>query len=79
MKRIKAACVEQTVHFELKEDLEHVEAVKMVRAEVESYKTQLRRRRTKYKIIEESVHPDDSVVIKIKKQYNYYDCGDYLD
>ena len=79
MKRIKAACVEQTVHFELKEDLEHAEAVKMIRAEVESYKTQLRRSRTKYKIIEESVQPDDSVVIKIKKQYNYYDCGDYLD
>lgn len=51
----------------------------MIRAEVESYKTQLRRSRTKYKIIEESVQPDDSIVIKIKKQYNYYDCGDYLD
>ena len=31
MKRIKAACICQTLHFQLKEDLEHSIAVRLVR------------------------------------------------
>ena len=38
MKRIKAACIYQTLHFQLKEDLEHSIAVRLVREEVEHYK-----------------------------------------
>ena len=37
MKRIKAACICQTLHFQLKEDLEHSIAVRLVREEVEHY------------------------------------------
>ena len=37
MKRIKAACLEQTIHFMLKEDLPHDEAVQFVKAEYEHY------------------------------------------
>ena len=40
---------------------------------------QLERSRTRYKIVEETVQPDDSILIKIKKQYNHDDCGDYMD
>lgn len=79
MKRIKAACICQTLHFMLKEDVAHDWAVKQVKQEVEHYKTQLERNRTKYKILEETVQPDGSIIVKVIKQYNASPVGDYLD
>lgn len=79
MKRIKAACICQTLHFMLKEDLEHNWAVSMVKQEVERYKKGLERNRTLYKILEETEQPDGSVIIKVIKQYNTSPVGDYLD
>ena len=79
MKRIKAACICQTLHFMLKEDVAHDWAVKQVVQEVEHYKNQLERNRTKYKILEETVQPDGSIIIKVIKQYNTSPVGDYLD
>ena len=38
MKRIKAACIQQTLHFLLKEDIDHDLAVAGVQEEVERYK-----------------------------------------
>ena len=38
MKRVKAACICQTLHFLPKEDVEHNYAVKLVREEVAHYK-----------------------------------------
>lgn len=78
MKRIKSACLEQEIHFQLKEDMDHTVAAKVVREELEHYKTQLTRSRTKYQIVEEVVQPDDSIVIRIKKQYNHYDHTPYF-
>ena len=66
MKRIKAACICQTLHFQLKEDLEHSIAVRLVREEVEYYKQALERNRTRHKIVDEAEQEDGSV-------------GDYLD
>ncbi len=79
MKRIKAACICQTLHFMLNEDLGHDYAVKKVREEVEQYKRSLDRKGTKYRIIEETEQEDGSFMIKIKKQYNTSPVGDYLD
>ena len=79
MKRIKEACLLQTIHFQLKEDLPHGDAVQAVRAEVEHYKTQLDRSRTRYQITEEAEQPDGSILIHIKKQYNNHSCGAYMD
>ena len=79
MKRIKEACLLQTIHFQLKEDLEHDAAVQAVRAEVEHYKTQLDRSRTRYQITEEAEQPDGSLLIHIKKPYNNHSCGAYMD
>lgn len=79
MKRIKAACIEQTIHFQLKEDVEHAVAAHAVKDELEHYKNQLNRNRTKYAIVEETIQPDDSIIIKIKKQYTGHSCGDYLN
>lgn len=79
MKRVKAACICQTLHFLLKEDLEHDTAVRLVKDEVEIYKKKLERNHVKHKIIEEAVQPDGSIMIKIIKQYNTSPVGDYLD
>lgn len=78
MKRIQAACLLQTIHFQLKEDVGHAAAVRAVKEEMEHYKTQLKRRRTKFQVVEESEQPDGSWILRIKKQYNQYDCGEYL-
>lgn len=79
MKRIKSACICQTLHFLLKDDIEHDVAVKLNKAEVENYKKSLDRNRTQYKIIEESEQSDGSIVVKVIKQYNTSPVGDYLD
>ena len=79
MKRIKAACLEQTIHFQLKDGISSELTTQQVRQEYESYKMQMDRHRTQYKIIEEAEQPDGSLVIKIKKQNNTQPVGDYLD
>lgn len=79
MKRIKAACICQTLHFMLKEDVEHSEAVNLVKREVEQYKRGLDNKHTQYKIVEETDQPDGSIMIKFVKQYNTSPVGDYLD
>ncbi len=79
MKRIKAACICQTLHFMLKEDLPHDEAVRLVQAELAQYKTTLARNRTQYRIIDESAQADGSILVKVIKQYNNSPVGDYLD
>lgn len=79
MKRIKAACICQTLHFMLKEDISHSQAVAFVKQEVEHYKQGLDRSSTKYKILEEIEQPDGSILIKIIKQYNSCPVGEYLN
>lgn len=79
MKRIKAACICQTLHFILKEDVDHDYAVRHVVEEVAHYKKTLDRNKTQYKILEETVQPDGSVMIRIIKQYNTSPVGDYLN
>ncbi len=79
MKRVKAACICQTLHFMLKDDLGHDYAVKLVKEEVAKYRDSLDRNRTKYKIVSEETQSDGSILIKIIKQYNTSPVGDYLD
>lgn len=79
MKRIKAACICQTLHFMLKEDIAHEMAVRQVQEEVAHYKRTLECNRTQYKVVEETTQPDGSIIIKIIKQYNQSPVGDYLN
>ena len=79
MKRVKAACICQTLHFMLKEDVGHDYAVKQVQEEVAQYKRVMDRNRTQYKIVEEAEQPDGSVMVKVIKQYNSSPVGNYLD
>lgn len=79
MKRIQSACIEKTLHFQLKEDIDHAMAAAAVRSEVEHYKALLNRNRTEYRILEEITQPDDSIIVKVKMQYNNVPVGDYLN
>jgi len=79
MKRVKAACLCQTLHFMLKEDLGRDYARQLVRQEVAHYKMMLERNRTQYKIVEECEQPDGSILVKVLKQYNSCPVGDYMD
>lgn len=79
MKRVKAACICQTLHFLLKEDVDHALAVEQVQAEVAHYKRSLERNGTQYRILEEAPQPDGPIVVKVVKQYNACPVGDYLD
>ena len=80
MKRVKAACLLQTLQFSPKDEtLGYELALQSVRKEVAHYKAQLERNRTAYRIEEETIQPDGSVSIKIRKQYNAVQVGEYLD
>ena len=79
MKRIKAACITQTLHFLLKEDVSSDYAKKLVTEEVKKYKDSLKKNKTQYKILSEETLADGSVIIEIKKQYNTSPIGHYLD
>ncbi len=79
MKRVKAACICQTLHFMLKEDVPKDYAADLAAKELEQYKKNLERNRTKYKIVEETPQEDGSIIIKVIKQYNTSPVGEYLD
>ncbi len=79
MKRVKAACICQTLRFMQKEELGHDRAAALTRQEVESYKRGLERSHTQYKIVEETEEADGSITVKIIKQYNSSPVGNYLD
>lgn len=79
MKRVKAACITQTLHFLLKEDVGREYAKKLVTEEVKKYKDSLDKNKTQYKILSEETQADGSVIIEIKKQHNTSPVGNYLD
>ena len=79
MKRVIAACFYQTLHFQLKDDIPHEEAVRLVKAEVERYKADLDKKRSMYKIDSETEQQDGSIIIKIRKQNLSTPVGEYFD
>lgn len=66
MKRIISACLEQTNRFESEE-------------EYSAFISSMNRKQIKYKITSKEAQPDGSVIAGIKRQYNHYDTGSYLD
>lgn len=79
MKRVKSACLLQTLHFQFKEDLPHDQAVVAVQDELKHYKARMDLRKVTYKIDEEIIQPDGSIIVKVRKQYNMSPVGEYLD
>lgn len=72
MKRIKAACILQTLIFAQKEEsgLSPERALALNRAEFEHYKTGLERTRTRHQIDDVQELEDGSVLVRVRKQYN---------
>ena len=79
MKRVLAACFQQTLHFSIKEELPHDETVSLVRQEVEKYRSDLSRKGIQFKIDYEAEQPDGSVILKVRKQYLRTPVGEYMD
>ena len=69
MKRVKAACILQTLVFAQKDDcgLTREQQLKVNHDEVSRYKAMMDRSRTRYQITEEA---DGSVLVRVRKQYN---------
>lgn len=72
MKRVKAACILQTLVFAQKTELGYSKdrALKLNREEFEHYKTTLERSKTRYQIVDTSEADDGSLVVRVRKQYN---------
>lgn len=72
MKRIKAACILQTLVFSQKEDagLTPEQALVCSREEVENYRRGLVRTGSRHQITEVTERQDGSIVVRVRKQYN---------
>ena len=79
MKRALAACFFQTLHFQLKDDIPHDMAVRLVGQEVEKYKDDLSRKGIQYRIDSETRQPDGSVILKVRKQNLSTPVGEYME
>ncbi len=82
MKRVKAACILQTLVFMQKPEMGYSKerAAQINREEIEHYKKTLERSRTKYIIVDEAEQADGSIVIHVKKQYNdKADVSEYFE
>ncbi|MBR1585576.1 MAG: hypothetical protein IJ662_08565 [Clostridia bacterium] len=72
MKRIQAACIYQTLLFSQKPDAGYTreQALDINRREVEHYKHQLERTKTRYQITDQKEQEDGSILVRVRKQYN---------
>ena len=72
VKRVKAACILQTLIFQQKEDLglRRESILDMNRSEVARYKQSLERTHTRYRIDSEEELEDGSILVRVRKQYN---------
>lgn len=72
MKRVKAACILQTLIFQQKEDcgLNREQILKANRLEVSRYQQTLDRTRTRYQIVSEEELENGSILLRVRKQYN---------
>ena len=82
MKRVKSACIFQTLIFSQKEDcgLSKELQTKYNHEEVEKYKKALEKANTRYVITDATEQSDGSVLVKVRKHYNdKTDTGVYFE
>lgn len=83
MKRIKSACIQQTITFfqnNPEPGVSKETLLELTRKEVERYEAGLKRNGTKYQILDTTEQEDGSILIHIKKQYNdRIDVSEYFD
>jgi len=72
MKRVKAACIQQTLVFMQKPDcgLSPVAILETNRREFEHYRQSMERARTRYQIVSCDEQEDGSILVRVRKQYN---------
>lgn len=72
MKRVKAACIFQTLVFAQKPEMGYSKerALKINQVEFEHYKSTLERAKTRYQIVDTVEQEDGSIVVHVRKQYN---------
>ncbi len=82
MKRIRSACILQTLVFSQKPEMGYGRdySEKLNREEYENYKAKLSKTQTRHQIISEAVENDGSIVVRIRKQYNdSADVSEYFE
>ncbi len=82
MKRVKAACILQTLVFSQKPETEYDKAESLCanRKEVEHYINMLEQAKTRYQIDTQEEQEDGSIIVRIKKQYSdKADVSEYFD
>ena len=72
MKRVKSGCILQTLVFMQKEDcgLTKEAQLRCNREEVEKYKQDLERKKTRYQILSTDEQEDASVIVRVRKHIN---------
>ena len=72
MKRVKAGCILQTLVFSQKEDcgFSKESQRRYNREEVEKYKKDLEKNRTRYQIVSVEEQDDASIVVRVRKRLN---------
>ena len=72
MKRVKSACIFQTLVFSQKPEIgyDKEQALKINREEIEHYKKTMERTRTRYQIVDPAEQEDGAIIIRVRKQYN---------
>lgn len=82
MKRVKAACLFQTIVFAQKPDcgLSLEQQRQCNRDDAAKYKNRLVSSGIRHRIVEETEQPDGSVMLKVRRQYSdNTDVGEYID
>ncbi len=81
MKRVKSACILQTLIFSQKPEYgyDKERALKINSEEFEHYKVSLERSKTRYQILFNEELDDGSIIIRVRKQYsNKVDVSEYF-
>ena len=82
MKRVKAACILQTLVFAQKPEMGYSKdrALRINKEEIEHYKATLERAKTRYQIMDTVEQEDGSIVVHVRKQYNdKSDVSEYFE
>ena len=82
MKRVKAACILQTLVFAQKPEMGYSKdrALQINKEEIEHYKATLERAKTRYQIVDTAEQEDGSIVVHVRKQYNdKADVSEYFE
>lgn len=79
MKRVKYACLSQTIHFTLSEKIPHQDAVVLAMKERRNCLEEMERRGVAHQVDRAYQLEDGTSVLEVRKQYNNYPTGTYLE